>query len=134
MICIGTQGQSVLDFHFTLSSRNSTLTCRGPIVYLEMNEPTARRIFDAVSSVGIEGSFASTFIATSVEDKALFGSCVAHWLDIAYTLEMLAHRQQRQDLVQVSFVMITNICDTLGWDYKELSNYLQNYSFGQSTS
>jgi hypothetical protein len=45
-------------------------------------------------------------------------------LDIASIASIVGQQHQRRDLHLVANLVMTQVCATLGWDYRELSNYM----------
>lgn len=126
MICTGYEGQTALDFYLTLKSRKEVIECRGPIVYLKLNSSVANRLSWAASTIGVEGLVTKAFITLVEDDLALFGSCMGHWTDISSIAFAIGEQTGRLDVRTVGDRVFRECCNVLGWDYRELDNYLHS--------
>lgn len=128
MICTGIQGQTALDFYLTLVTRTSTDQCMGPIAYLELARSVAERLMSAMEAVGKEDIIGNAYITRMVNssNRALFGSCAAHWLDISSITSVIGAAAHRSDLVSIGRSLSLHVCEQLGWDYRELDNYMRS--------
>ena len=133
MNCTGLQGITVLDFHLSLSTRISPEDCRGPIVYLDLSEQVMDRLATAVVAIGNPKMLQDTVVGTTSRSEVRCGSCAAHWLDLASVTSIVGQNHQRKDMHFVANIIMKQVCATLGWDYRELSNYMSSKaSLGRS--
>lgn len=124
MNCIGVQGITALDFHLSMSSRLSPEDCRGPLVYLDLSDEVTNRVAFALATVDKVHLLHRAVVGATDKGEARCGSCVAHWLDISAITSVVGQSLQRRDLHLVANIMMKQVCSTVGWDYRELSNFL----------
>lgn len=124
MNCTGLQGITVLEFHLSLSSRTSPADCRGPIVYLDLSEQVIDRLTTALLAVGMHELLQEAVVAATSKGEVRCGSCAAHWMDIAAITSVVGQKSQRRDFHLIANMLMKQVCDTLHWDYRELSNYM----------
>lgn len=126
MICTGISEQTALDFYLSFKGREYIGDCRGPIVYLKLNSVVANRLHAAAQEVELEGLVMAAFISLITEETALFGSCMAHWVDMAKIAESVGKGSDRIDFVEAGGLVFRKSCEVAGWDHRELDNYMHS--------
>lgn len=121
---------TALDFYLTLKDREELDECRGPIVYLKLNSAAANRLYTAAAEIEVEPLVRRAFITLVSEDVALFGSCMAHWTDLSSIAYAVGGQMGRPDIKLVGEIIFRKVCNILGWDHRELDNYLVSLSSG----
>jgi hypothetical protein len=129
--CTGTQGISELEFFSLLKDRESAESCCGPIVYMRIAEPAARVMLTAADAMNMQSAVESAYIARISPNVAMFGSCMAHWIDISMISNELGRQLHRHDYLMVAQQLYESACRAAGWDWKELDNFLQNLGSGE---
>jgi hypothetical protein len=92
-------------------------------VYLDLSEQVMDRIATAVLAIGKPEMLQDAVVGTT-KTEVRCGSCAAHWLDLAAVTSIVGQNHQRRDLHLVANIVMKQMCATLGWDYRELSNYM----------
>lgn len=128
MNCTGTQGQACYDFYLELLKRGKQNYCCGPLAYLELNTEVVERLMYALTLVDMQAKLADAYIGMSGQDSGRFGACMGHWLDISALTSEVGTQAHRHDLEFIGEKIFRELCRTIGWDYKELDNFLQNFS------
>jgi hypothetical protein len=126
MHCTGIQGQTVLDFYLSLSTRQVPTDCRGPLIYMDMSETATRKVAQVLTMVNQKSLISNAYIATITNTLAKFGACAAHWLDMSAITTIIGSRMHREDYAVIGHVLAVELCDQAGWDYRELDNYLRS--------
>lgn len=122
MPCTPTETKGELEFVQALLTRSRVEgQCRGPLLRLAMwswRVLTLEQIFDSPA--------ASDVLWQGVHDDGIMGIhfslCAAHWLDLACLCWMRAHTQDRADFNAEAEQLLRDVCDTAGWDAKEIVN------------
>jgi hypothetical protein len=83
-------------------------------------------MMSALAQLEQEACLEEAYISRVSDETALFGSCVAHWLDITALVGELGHQLQRNDFMLVSQKIYQKVCKVAGWDWRELDNYLES--------
>lgn len=128
MNCTGTEGISAFEFYLALRHRQDKSMCCGPLVYLKLNTVAVETLCAALRTVDKEDLLADQFVSLMSDGDGMFGACAGHWLAIIAITSELGSRLCRHDLELTADVMFKTVCEKSDWDFREMSNFLNNFS------
>ncbi len=113
---------SELEFVQSLVTRDDTLeACKGPLL---------RLAFSPWRTLTLETAFDSPVATDLLWDGhhldgilgVHFTLCAAHWIDLCALVWMRSRQQRRSDWHGEADQLLRDVCDTAGWDPKEIVN------------